>query len=65
MSGLPTSWHTSCIDIQAPIGAGAKRRLDLEQGLAKCSLGTPGAECRGTFGPFFYRESDKKPKVLL
>ncbi|GAB3372878.1 hypothetical protein GCM10027431_23720 [Lysobacter rhizosphaerae] len=53
LARIGRSWHASC-DISLHLsGAGAKRRLDLEQGLAKRSRGKQGVECRGTFGPFF------------
>src|SRR4249919_888364 len=50
---IARSWHASCVISRHLSGAGAKRRLDLEQGLAKRSRGKQGVECRGTFDPFF------------
>ena len=37
-----------------PEVAGAPGAARLEQGLASTPRGSAGAECRGTFGPFFY-----------
>src|SRR5688572_28982262 len=47
------AWHASCDIYLAPGVAGAPSAAGLEQGLASTRRGSAGAECRGTFGPFF------------
>ncbi|ALN83426.1 hypothetical protein LC55x_0121 [Lysobacter capsici] len=48
-----SSWHGSCVATHAPCGAGARRRLELEQGLAKRSRGKPGGRMSGDIRPLF------------
>src|SRR5688572_15515589 len=57
------SWHGSCFVLIAPSGAGAHRRPDLEQGLAKRSRGKPGGRMSGDVRPlFFLAIGQKNPK---